>query len=187
MTVGNHISQVVSKCCLGHANWLDVGAALGGRAAINKTNDVQSQFSRLDFWRRAQCSRSVSAASLLLSLNESLINRGVQTLDISATGCGGPSWQPRRDAVTVSSSGAIYSGGTGCGPKGPLAANLTGGQAYWLAGVCTGCPPVGTVLNMGDTLTWASDSDSVLSDMSKCAPDEPPISTDMAGWQLCFL
>ena len=92
-----------------------------------------------------------------------------QTVDYGAGG-----WPPRRDGLTVHSSGAVYSGGDGC----------TAQVGAW-RGVCSGAPPAGTALRTGDTLTWAAGAD----DPTAIAYDSTTFhaaTSGVAGWEICF-
>ena len=90
-----------------------------------------------------------------------------QTVDYGAVS---RRWPARRDGLTVHSSGAVYSGGTGCN------------------GVCSGAPPAGTALRTGDTLTWAAGRDNQNAiDLQQGSPNRLHARTiGMAGWELCF-
>jgi hypothetical protein len=100
-----------------------------------------------------------------------------QTVDYRAGGGGiSQNYPKRRDAVSVASTGALYSGGLGCARQ----------HAH---GVCNGCPAAGTRLRTGETLRWTSGPDN--SDAHRDATGNPSYhqldrSDTVAGWELCF-
>jgi hypothetical protein len=114
-----------------------------------------------------------------------------ETVDyISMAYCGGFSHPDRRDTVSIASSGEQFSGwdrrfdhhtclGGDCTIDAHLREECDGNHP----GVCNLCPPAGTVLATGDSVTWNSHADL------QCAVtyhNEDKLSSSMAGWELCF-
>ena len=104
-----------------------------------------------------------------------------QTVNYGGGGIGNDFWPARRDGLTVHSSGggdgaAVYSGGQGCDAQ------------HYYHGVCSGAPPAGTALRVGDTLTWAAGEDNKKAkDYEHTHPTDINAATsEMAGWELCF-
>jgi|EP01047_Picozoa_sp_COSAG01_P021748 hypothetical protein len=84
-----------------------------------------------------------------------------------------PRFPMRRDAVTV--NGVMYSGGfSNCRYQGDTYNN-------W-GGVCNGCPPVGTALAAGQTITWNSGT----SNGNDYQSGGLTLNTGSMGWELCF-
>ena len=119
------------------------------------------------------------------------------TVDYAAfTGCGAtrtqscgnrcPYYEARRDTLMVDSTGEIFSGPQGGGycptmPSNPCGQNGQPGHV--------GCPPNGTVLPQGSTLTWLSGAFGLPSTFQReCIGKPTPWARaeGQSGWEICF-